>query len=310
MTLGLLSNQVHASSPGDADYVVNTNAHVGSYNLILSEDLDYQSHIYEKILVGGDIKAGSLVEVGSRINGGGVDAVVVLGDLGGTVKADKGNNIVYGTQSGTTYLLDAGGTSTTITNLTAAQTSFNTIWQQAVNDSAHFKTLSSTGTLNSDNKFENNNSLDLNIFNIDASNMSSANVNLALAITPTTPIVINVAGTGTININAKALINQEVLPLVLWNFYEATEINFSGDGWNGSVLAPFASINLTTGAFDGSLVAKSLTSDKQLHNQLFTYNPPLTPPSDSRPPSEVPAPASLGIITLGLIFIVRRKLTK
>ncbi|WP_158970666.1 choice-of-anchor A family protein [Paraglaciecola sp. L3A3] len=310
ITLGLLSSQAQASvpAPGDADYVVNTNAHVGSYNLILSEDLDYNSHIYEKILVGGDIKGGT-TEVGARIEGGGVDAVVVLGDISGTVRTLKGNNILYGTKTGTTYNND-GGTSSAITNMTDAQNEFDAIWDQAVNDSAHFETLSSTGTLNSAGKFENNNSLDLNVFNIDASILADQNLSLTFDVNPTTPIIINVAGSGTININAKASGNftkTEAAPLVLWNFYDAKgEINIAGDGWNGSVLAPLASINLTTGSLDGGLVAKSLTSDKQLHNELFTYTPPTTTP----PTSEVPAPTGALIITLGLIFMGYRKFKK
>jgi hypothetical protein len=93
--------------------------------------------------------------------------------------------------------------------------------------------------------------------------------------------------------------------MVLWNFNTATSIDFTGDGWVGSVLAPYATVSVSTGHFEGALAAVSYTGDKEIHNSLFAYTPPTTPP-----PSEVPAPASLALIGLASFFMVKRKLKK
>ena len=295
-TVGLLAGNVFAA---------NTMAHVGTYNLILKEDLTYNSHIGGKTLIGGDVTSGSLAEVGAQISDPGVDAVTVLGDIAGFVRAQNGTNILYGSKTGTTANND-GGTSTQIADMSAAQANFDSIWNQAVADSLEFKTLSSTGgfdTSDFNNKrFLNDNALALNVFNIDASDIVSGG-GFQFATNLTVPVIINVAGTGTINIGAKAMGNfgkTNAAPLVLWNFYQAEQITFA-DGWNGSLLAPYAHINLSTGSFDGGLVALSLTSDKQLHNELYTYQPPSTPPT------EASAPAGLLFIALGLCVMLRRR---
>lgn len=303
--LAFITSQASATS-----HTVNTKAHVGSYNLILSGDLTYNSHVEGKILIGGDINGSGTAEVGSRLTDPNIDAVTVLGDIGGTVKAQNGTNIVYGTKSGAIELI-GGGTSTQIANPAAAQANFDAIWNQAVADSTYFSGLTATGNFNTSDmnnkKFENNNLLGLNVFNINSSAITSSGA-FQFTHNPSVPVVINVAGTGTLDISSKAFGNfnkTDAAPLVLWNFFEATAINFSSDGWNGSVLAPNADINLSTGSFDGGLLAKSLASDKQLHNELYTYTPPGAPPA-----TDVPAPAGALLMGLGLLVMISIRLKK
>lgn len=86
-------------------------------------------------------------------------------------------------------------------------------------------------------------------------------------------IVINVAGTdvslpGGINFNAASGLGTKVI----WNFYEATNINFGSKSWYGSVLAPKAAVKIAN-FIEGSVVAKSLTQNGEIHMKNFNARP-------------------------------------
>jgi len=92
---------------------------------------------------------------------------------------------------------------------------------------------------------------------------------------------------------------------ILWNFYEATSINFGSMRVNGSVLAPYAHV---TGGnnFDGALAAKSFSGAVEVHDELFNWTPPLTPP----PTSTVPESSSLLLLLMGLGLISLARLRR
>jgi choice-of-anchor A domain-containing protein len=296
VVLGLVSSQVSA-----------TNANVGTYNLILKGELTADSDIEGRIFV-GSIDVANILDVGSRLAADPtVDAVTVVGDIAANKVRALNGNIVYGGAIGSTTLTTNNPLST-ISNPSQStlQANFDTLWATVEADSAYFASLDETGILNSTDKnnmkFENDNSLNLNVFNIDTTNLNS-NGGLGFDVDPTAPVVINVSGTGTINITSKALGNMATATAatnIIWNFFEANVINFSNGSWYGSVLAPNATINSTGGNIEGGVAALSLDINGELHNSLYTYTPPT-------PPSEVPAPAGLAIIGLGLLLIARRK---
>ncbi|KXI29765.1 choice-of-anchor A family protein [Paraglaciecola hydrolytica] len=320
LSSGFLSAQALAASPGDSNYVVNTQAHVGNYNLFLQNDFKNNGgvHIHGKAFVGGDWTTNVNQPGADALTGSNsVDAVTVLGELkgSGSLTINNGNNVVYGTKAagfGLTLNNTGGkiGTATQISD-SSYNNQFSTIWNQAVNDSQHFKTLASTGAVSEVQEgkkgiFQNDNTLDLNVFNINSSSfISNGNGEIEFLTTPSAPVVINVGGTGIINIGAKPLGNfiNASGANVLWNFYEATQINFTAR-WVGSILAPNAHINYSGGDIDGSIVAMSLEGNSQLHNVLYTYDPP-QPPTE-----EVPAPAGIFLIGLGLLIMARRKFSK
>jgi choice-of-anchor A domain-containing protein len=119
-------------------------------------------------------------------------------------------------------------------------------------------------------------------------------------------VVINVSGSsitnaGGVNMNNgfSALANGSNIGAsnILWNFYEATSINFGSMRVNGSVLAPFADITMQID-FDGAVAARSYTGAGQVHNFLFNWTPPTV---------SVPEPSILLLLMvgLGLIGLVR-----
>ncbi len=84
---------------------------------------------------------------------------------------------------------------------------------------------------------------------------------------------------------------------ILFNFYEATSLDIYGSVF-GSILAPLADVYYTNGAINGSLYANSISGDGQINNILFT---------GEGPANNVPEPAPLALLSLGLIPLLMRK---
>ena len=283
---------------------------VGTYNLILKNDLNTSSDIEGRIMIGGDINmSGKSLDVGSRVPADPlVDAVTVVGDITANDVKTQNGNIVYGGSVGSTTLINNGTGSAFQLAQGLLQTRFDDIYQSVIDDSDYYKTLTANGTFNTSdmNKklFESSSSDDLLVFNISGNDLQSGG--LEFGFTPSVPMIINVSGSGTLNINAKAQGNFDkntVSPLVLWNFYDYTGLNFNGDGWNGSVLAPYADITSYTGSLDGGIAALSYTGGVEVLNKLFTYEPP----QDEQTPVSAPSAA---VLLFGGVLLVMRKRRK
>ncbi|NVK54253.1 MAG: choice-of-anchor A family protein [Alteromonadaceae bacterium] len=284
---------------------------VGTYNLILKNDLSTSSDIEGRIMIGGNIN-GSSTDVGSRIPlDADVDAVTVVGDINApSLKAQNGH-IVYGGNANTNNLITNSSTGQVIKeDQSLLQTRFDEIYQSVIDDSYDYKNLASNGTFNTSDQnkklFESDSTDDVLVFNIDGDDLRYGG--LEFNFMPTVPIIINVAGTGELNINAKAQGNyfnkNTVSPLVLWNFYDYTKLRFNGDGWNGSVLAPYADISSYTGSLDGGIAALSYTGGVELHNKLFTFEPNTSGPKDEELP--VPVPSTWLMFTGGFLLLLRQ----
>jgi len=282
---------------------------VGTYNLILKNDLSTSSDIEGRIMIGGDIN-GASTDVGSRIPADPVvDAVTVVGDINAPSLKALNGNVVYGGNANPANIDVQDHDAALIKeDQLILQTRFDAIYQSVIDDSDYYQTLAANGTFNTSdmNKklFESSSSDDLLVFNISGSDLQSGG--LEFGFTPSVPMIINVSGSGTLNINAKAQGNFDkstVSPLVLWNFYDYTGLNFNGDGWNGSVLAPYADITSYTGSLDGGIAALSYTGGVEVHNKLFTYEPP----QDEQTPVSAPSAA---VLLFGGVLLVMRKRRK
>ncbi|WP_440906199.1 choice-of-anchor A family protein [Catenovulum sp. SX2] len=283
---------------------------VDTYNLILKNDLSTSSDIEGKIFIGGDINMpGRSLDVGSKLaTDPKVDAVTVVGDISANdVKAENGHNIVYGGNIGSTNLINngSGGTSTQ-QNQAALQSEFDALYDKVIAQSQYYQSLAANSTFDTSDfnqkKFVSGASAtdELSVYNISSSDILSGGFDFSS--TPTIPVVINVAGTGSLNISSKAQGNftKELASMVLWNFYEATELTFSGDGWNGSILAPYADISGSTGSIDGGVAALSYSGSVEIHNKLFAYTPP-------EPAQEVPEPPMITLLLIALGLLMARK---
>lgn len=136
----------------------------------------------------------------------------------------------------------------------------------------------------------------LSVFNVDGNYLNSANtLNISGAANST--VLINVSGTADqmkyMGINLSGVDKQHVL----FNFANATSLNFDGVGINGSILAPNADITSGYHNFDGQIIANSFTGHGQINNFAFQGN--VT--------QAVPEPTSMAALGIGLISVLRRR---
>jgi choice-of-anchor A domain-containing protein len=136
------------------------------------------------------------------------------------------------------------------------------------------------------------------LFNIDAALLSSAEINFNVT-GDAYPIIVNVTG-AAVNWTANAVggFNGSLNQRIIWNFKDATSIDFQRIV-HGSVLAPNATVSNTT-PIEGSLVAKTFIQGGEVH--LGTFNGTI-------PFVAVPEPASwaLMIAGFGLAGIAMRR---
>jgi choice-of-anchor A domain-containing protein len=93
---------------------------------------------------------------------------------------------------------------------------------------------------------------------------------------------------------------DDISSRILFNFYEATSLDIYGSVF-GSILAPSADVYVyggtLGGAINGSLYAKNISGDGQINNISF----------DGEEPRQVPEPASLALLAIGLVPLLMRR---
>jgi choice-of-anchor A domain-containing protein len=113
-------------------------------------------------------------------------------------------------------------------------------------------------------------------------------------------VVVNVDGT-TINTSSSVNFNpvSSETADVLWNFYNATSINFSAEFY-GSVLAPDASIT-SNAPIDGSVAVNEFNTSSEVHLPLTDI---LLPPTTVATGGPLPVPASFGLVAVGSVALL------
>lgn len=121
---------------------------------------------------------------------------------------------------------------------------------------------------------------DLQIFMLYGNQLRSASSLSIEGIPDNAHILINVSGaaSGLTNMGMDSL--SAFRNRTLFNFFEATSLQFSGIGIQGSVLAPLAAIDNPMGSLSGTVVAQSWTGPMSLaHEPFIPYSgTSLTPP--------------------------------
>ena len=290
----------------------STSSTLGTYNLILLEDYNFQGgDVQGQVLIGGDLNAsGHAVEFGSRLanTNTAIDAVTIMGDVNANqIRVLNDNNLVYGGALNVSHVeLNDGNDGKAIAN---ADLSIDDVAASLHADSAYFSSLSANGTY-SDGIFNYIGTDGVAVFDVSADDVFAQNSNLSLNWGDAETVIINVSASnalandivvgGGVNLN-NGFNGSEAFSNVLWNFYDAESIDFNSLAVKGSVLAPLAT---TSGgaSFDGSFAAVSYTGAREFHNYVFNYEAPSAPPVVS-----VPEPPTIAVLAVLLLFLSFRR---
>ena len=218
--------------------------------------------------VGGNLTGNSNLSSGQTYNIGG-NASGVNGTVGAMVNA---GGTISGNQNGATFVTGLGtgwnaASTSAVTSAAATKLQDDLTALSGALYGLSFTSNPSTVVAGSQGAIFNAalGGNDYALFNVNASQLGNEiNFNLLDFSAGDATIVINVGGTNITWLsnpvgNYDGSLNQSVI----WNFYEATNIDFQRMV-HGSILAPFAQIANNT-ALEGSVVAKSFNMNGEVH---------------------------------------------
>ncbi|HWU35545.1 MAG TPA: choice-of-anchor A family protein [Methylovorus sp.] len=144
--------------------------------------------------------------------------------------------------------------------------------------------------------FTGNGSSGVQVFNVSGADLYSVNYSNFAQLSSNQTIIVNVSGAvagfqgGTPN----GFSNYNVL----FNFYEATTLNFNNVGVYGSILAPFATVQGGGGQINGNVIVNAWNSNIQINANHYFTGADITIPV-----SAVPEPQSYMMLFAGLGLI-------
>ncbi len=233
----------------------------GEFNLVSLNDFNASNgSIQGSVAVGGNFTAsGYSINSGNDAYAG--DALVVGGSLSfknGSIS--NGNVAVGGSKTtsglGFTGAWESGSASVPFAQLAADMTSL----------SSSLSGLSSTGKTAiqwGGMTFTGTNSA-VEIFNLSGADLYSVNYSSFSQLLAGSTIILNISGdvAGFKGGTPNGFSNYNVL----YNFYEATDLNFDGVGVVGSILAPLATVSGGNGQISGNVVVGSWDSNISINN--------------------------------------------
>ncbi len=247
------------------------------FGLIVLDDMQVSHlHLHSNAYIGGDVTASTLDANGAVIRAGGQAAI---GNL----------NCNGGQQACLSFGADIAAQRTVIAE---------SLYETAV----LLATLEANGNIESAHgqaRFVYTGTDPVAIFEIDGAALFAPNNNWSLAAGAADTVIINVSGSdlrnpGSVNFNFSG---SSGTGSIVWNFHEATSLNFGAARFTGAVLAPWADLHFGNG-IDGAVAVASLSGGGSLNGARFAGLPPVAATPDE--PSAVPEPATLALFAMGL----------
>lgn len=284
---------------------------ISEYSLIIEEDYNHSSAVWGRTFIGGDMVTGG-GEFGTLLDRDtNLPSLTVVGDISGAQFNVMAGTVEYGgtltapvTYNGSIQ----GANQVDRASLTAQGETMIAELKGASSDYASRGTNGSFLRNNNNATFDYSGSSEVAFFEVNARDVFTQNTNLALNLGSATTAIINISTEDLANqgeafafdflaptgINFGNGFTEQASSNILWNFYDATTLDLQDLKMQGSVLAMGANI-LSIGTINGSIAAKSFIQDSQVHNYNFT------------PPSEVPLPASIQFMLMGLTGLFAAK---
>jgi choice-of-anchor A domain-containing protein len=267
-----------------------------AYNVYVLKDLNQNGGTTQGSIAAGGNASLASVSIGGSASGSTQPALVVGGTLTVTGGGSISNGGIYA--GGNTNLPAYYYTNYSVhSNSNSLPMDFSLTSQYLVKESAYLGKLSGTGTVtDSYNKITlTGTNSGVNVFYVSSTQLATA-WGLYVDVPTGATAVVNVEGT---QVSFKNGVNSADggysldSSRVLYNFYQASEVDLGGINIQGSVLAPNATVNFNGGNFDGTLVAGDLVEQNlAMGYSKFQGNLPTAP---------VPEPSSAMGFGFGLI---------
>ena len=244
------------------------------YNLFVLHDLNQPSSDTEgKVAVGHDCTlSGYSVGYVLPDSHGTEDVLVVGHDLQYYVGGVYGGNVVYGHSSNLPInpvsILHGTVRKDSIIDFPAAQSYLQNL-------SASLSTYPTNTTctyqwggldLEGSNPY-------LNVFHVSGNLISHSNT-VIINVPNGSAVLLNIDSTD-VNWMGGLFVNGTAMSNVLYNFYEADNLNIHGIDITGSLLAPFATLTYPAGVMHGQVICMNMTGSGQFNNVPFVGNVPV-----------------------------------
>lgn len=297
-------------------------ASFGAYNLVVFGDLTSNSEVEGNSFIGGNLYGTSSnycthCTPESTFHPFDNVGLKVVGNVYGDAKQiDNGTDLVYGGDLSAPINLNGGGSQSFDGDLGSE---FESLKNYLLETSSYLAELDSNSSVEVPGEQPgavrfNASGDEFAVFDIDAAELFSGKTQqIELNLNGSEVAIINVSGESanwTTGNMVGALTSDAVRQKVIWNFYEATDLNLK-NAVQGSLLAPLAALTNYT-PIEGTVVVESFDQYGEVHWPSFAGELPEHPPEETpeHPPESVPEPSALlGMAAvLGLGSTLRRKL--
>ncbi len=260
---------------------------LNDFNAVIYTNASTTSDIQGAAVVGGNLKAATVYSgpIGNQPSGFG--ALTVFGNTtGNPININNGGNAYVGGTKGAIVNFNGGGKYISSPGYTISnfETPLNAL-SQALSLLNSTSVLPTTGNNEVIKAIPGSNGIA--VFNVTAAQLAAI-PSYSLDINGSSTVVFNVSGNTTFNANNES--GMTGANSIIWNFYNATSVNF-GTQLVGTVLAPEANVT-NNNQIDGTLIADSWSGPGELHYYAFTGKLPSDP---------VPEPASIALLSVGIL---------
>lgn len=247
----------------------------GSFNTFVFNDFTGTSDTEGRLAVGGNAEL-SGYSVGDKLSPGQYNDMLVVG---GNLNYSSGR-VYYGNAivGGTATLGHANVADGNVYQNAAMPFSFASEQQRLTGLSSSLAQKATTGTVNNawgGLTLTGNGGSGMQIFNLNGNDLLSAWGMSLNNVADDASVIINVSGltAGLTGFNMESMAPNN--DKVLFNFYEANSLLFSGVAVQGSILAPLADVADGSGVIWGTTVANSWNSGIQQNHVPFTGQTPI-----------------------------------